>query len=104
MTDREERCSDYVARRYARVEKIYGHPGQIQPAHIVIISNHYRLGAAEIKTDKNPDRRNLNHYKDIPIEEIIKERDRGDSYYRIGKRHNLDPASVRFWYLQAKRG
>jgi hypothetical protein len=83
------------------VEKIYGHPNQVQPSHIVVTSKSFDTREVHLpsKTNKN---NKLHRSKDALISKIIQERDRGDSYYRIGKRYGLDPGTVRFWYLQAK--
>jgi hypothetical protein len=84
------------------VEKIYGHPGQTQPAHIVVMSNRFDTREVQLPSKVNKSNR-LHRIKEVPIDKIVQDRDQGDSYYRIGKRYGFDPGTIRFWYLQAKK-
>lgn len=82
-------------------DKLFGHPQQIQPSHMVITSPWFDTG--EVVLASNTDgRRGLVRYETAPLDDIIELRDNGMSYDRIALLLGLAHASVHKWYARAK--
>ena len=86
--------TDYVLR-------IYGHPEQIAPTHIVITSPYFSTrevrGTTGIAHGQFMGK--YMHKADAPIETIRKMRAEGRSYNSISVTLGLPPSSVRTWCL-----
>lgn len=80
-------------------ERIYGHPGQVQPAHIVVTSPIFE--SREVRNAGNAGRRWEYRFEDAPIDEIVALRNRGMSYAKIGAELGLPSSSVATWYKKS---
>ena len=83
-------------------DRIYGHPGQIQPAHLVITSPYYDH-TEYIRNDMRDIKQNYNNYANGPIIGIVELRESGWSYQKIADRFDLTQSTVYKWYHRAMR-
>ena len=82
---------------YKYVEELYGHPGQIQPAHIVITSPQF--DTREVRGRSFPHRSKLMPaWKIERIAKIKKMRDDGMGWRDIAGKMNLEMQHIQRWY------
>jgi len=82
------------------IEKIFGHPEQVQPAHIVVTSPYFRVDEICF-TDKSDKGRHDNNYHNAPIDEIVELKKAGMGYTAIAKKLGLSFSATREWHLKA---
>jgi len=81
--------------------RIFGHLGQIAPAHIVITSPQF--DSREIICGGQGGRRHTGRYETAPIDKIIAMRKAGLSYDKIAAELGLAANSIKGWYKRATK-
>lgn len=81
-------------------DRLYGHPGQVQPAHLVITSPHF--DARELTGgDRRDSREDYGSFATAPVDKIVELHEGGLSFEKVANELCLPRSSVISWYYRA---